>query len=396
MKPMPGLIPRFNLDYNFDDFTTGIKSIFANGEYDFSRLESIFNTNHFFFTNSGRSSLYIILKSLNLPPGSKIGVPLYSCTVVFDAIVNAGFVPCFIDIDDNYTIDPDDLQEKVEDLEAVVVIHTFGRPADMDRIMDAAGDIPIIEDCAHSLLSEYKGKITGTMGAASFFSFRSGKYISAGEGGMIVLNNGQLNDTIKREVDLLKMPSTLDEIKHSFLVYIKSALYHKPWFGVFSLPIGSLVDAKLDVMSKWGFDTYKTRKSDLKVILKKMGTFREYVEMQRRNSRFLLSELEGITSIKIPHEPPDTYCNYYLFPIVFENEERRDKASDRFRNVGIDTTKLYHTTPAIAERMYGYTGGCPNTEELAKTILTLPNYYTLTENDLIKIVDSTKRVGELL
>ena len=306
MKPIPSLIPRFNLDYDFSDFALGIKSIFTNDEYDFSQFESIFNTNNFFFTNSGRSSLYIILKSLNLPPGSKIGVPLYSCTVVFDAIVNAGFVPCFIDIDDNYTMDPDDLQEKVEDLEAVVVIHTFGRPADMDQIIVAAGGIPIIEDCAHSLLSEYKSKTTGTIGTASFFSFRSGKYLSAGEGGMIVLNNEQLNEKIKREVDLLKTPSTLDEVKHSFLVYIKSTLYHKPWFGVFSLPVGSLVDAKLDVMRKWGFNAYKARKGDLNVILKKIATFREYVEVQRRNSRFLLSELDGITSITIPHEPPDT------------------------------------------------------------------------------------------
>ena len=77
---------------------------------------------------------------------------------------------------------------------------------------------------------------------------------------------------------------------------------------------------------------------------------------------------------------------------MFETEERRDKASDRFRNVGIDTTKLYHTTPAIAGRLYGYAGDCPNTEELAKTILTIPNYYTLTQDELVDIAAKIKKL----
>ncbi|RLC74472.1 MAG: hypothetical protein DRI61_16565, partial [Chloroflexi bacterium] len=148
-----------NLDYNFKDYYNGVKTIFKNDNFDLKPLEPLFGKRTFFFTNSGRSSLYVILKALNLPKGSKIGVPLYSCTVVFDAIVKAGHVPCFIDIDfDNYTMDPYDLEEKIDDLSAVVVIHTFGRPADMDRIRKIADDKPVIEDCAHSLLSEYKGK----------------------------------------------------------------------------------------------------------------------------------------------------------------------------------------------------------------------------------------------
>ena len=154
MKPNPGLIPRFNLDYDFNDFCYAIKSTLTDSVFDLDLLYSTFGRKTFLFTNYGRSSLYAILKSLNLPPDSKIGVPLYSCTVVFDAIVNAGLTPCFIDIDDNYTMDPDDLQEKIEDLEAVVVIHTFGRPADIDKIKNISGDKPVIEDCAHSLLSE--------------------------------------------------------------------------------------------------------------------------------------------------------------------------------------------------------------------------------------------------
>jgi len=388
MKPKPGLIPRFNLDYNFKDFCYGVKSVFSGDELDLKPLESIFGEKTFLFTSYGRSSLYVILKALNLPKGSKVGVPLYSCTVVFDAIIKAGFVPCFIDIDlNNYTIDPWDLEEKIEDLSAVVVVHTFGRPADMDKIGEIAGDRPVIEDCAHSLLSEYKGRKTGTLGDASFFSLA--KYISAGGGGMIIVNNDGLTDRLQREIDALKKPSGLNNIKHSFIVYMRSFFYHKPWFGLFALPIGLSIEDKVDLMTKRSFEVAGINKNDLSVMLKKLAVFKRNVELQRKNSFFLIEELKD-TSVILPYERKETYCNYYLFPVRFDNKKERNLASDFLRDKGIDTSKLYSETPLKAKQLYGYKGDCPNTEKLADTILVIPNYYTLGQNELSKIVDNLK------
>jgi len=388
MKPKLGLIPRFNLDYNFKDFCYGVKSVFSSDEFDLKPLESIFGEKTFLFTSYGRSSLYVILKALNLPKGSKVGVPLYLCTVVFDAIIKAGHIPCFIDIDlDNYTMDTEDLEKKIGDLSAVVVVHTFGRPADMDKIGEIAGDRPVIEDCAHSLLSEYKGRKTGTLGDASFFSLA--KYISAGGGGMIIVNNNGLTDRLQREIDTLKKPSVLNNIKHSFIVYMRSFFYHKPWFGLFALPIGLSIEDKVDLMTKRSFEVAGINKNDLSVMLKKLAVFKRNVEMQRRNSFFLIEELKD-TSVILPYERKETYCNYYLFPVRFDNKKERDLASDFLRDKGIDTSKLYSETPLKAKQLYGYKGDCPNTEKLADTILVIPNYYTLGQNDLSKIVDNLK------
>lgn len=389
MKTLPNLIPRFNLDYRFEDFYYALKSIFSRKNFDLKPLKLIFGERNFFFTNYGRSSLYVILRALNLPKGSKVGVPLYSCTVVFDAIINAGYIPSFIDIDlDNYTMNTGDLAEKIDDLEAVVVIHTFGRPADMDKIKEVAGDKPIIEDCAHSLLSKYRGKLTGTIGDASFFSLS--KYISAGEGGMIIVNNSSI-DGFQKEIDLLKEPSVFNEFKHSFIVYAKSFFYHKPWFGLFALPIGLSIEDKVDIMNKRGFEVAGIRKSDLGILLKKLATFKRKVELQRKNSFFLMEELKD-TSLKLPYERKDTYCNYYLFPIRFENREERDSTSDFLMDKGVDTSKLYSETPLKAKKCYRYKGDCPNTEKLADTILTIPNYYSLKEKELLKVVESVKEV----
>lgn len=392
-KIQPNLIPRFNLDYDFYDFVFGIKSIFTSDEFDLKPLELTFGERTFLFTNYGRSSLYVILKSLNLPKDSKVGVPLYSCTVVFNAIVKAGFVPCFIDIDlDNYTMNVEDLKEKIDDLSAFVVIHTFGRPADMDKIMEIAGDKPVIEDCAHSLLSEYTGKKTGTLGTASFFSLA--KYISAGEGGMIILNNNEFEENFKREMSLLNTPSTLGEFNHSLFVYMYSFLYHKPWYGLFALSFGSYIENMVDIAGKRTFSASKIGKSDLGIFLRKLEKIREKVEMQRRNSQILLEELES-TGLKLPYERKDTWCNYFFFPILFESKEKRDNACESLRKEGVDTAKLWCMTPLAARQMYGYIGDCPNTEEFVDRILTIPNYYSLTDKDLLKVVREVKKSGEL-
>ena len=384
MRPIPSLIPRFNMDYNFKDFCYGVKSIFQNDNFDLKPLESIFGKRTFLFTNNGRSSLYVILRALNLPKGSKIGVPLYSCTVVFDAIVNAGHIPCFIDIElDNYTMDVQDLNEKIDDLSAVVVIHTYGRPADMDKIKEVAGDKPVIEDCAHSLLSEYKNQLTGTLGDAAFFSLS--KYISAGEGGMVILNNTGYKERIETEVASLAALSKLSELKHSLFVYLYSFLYHRPWYGMFAFSLGSYIESHVDIAGKRTFSVSKIGNSDLAVFIRKLATFGAKVELQRKNSQTLLKELES-TDLILPYERKNTWCNYFIFPVLFGSKEERDNAHTFLRKMGVDTAKLWCMTPSTARRFYGYKGDCPNTEDFVDRLLIIPNYYTLKNGEVSNII----------
>jgi len=379
MRPDPYLIPRFNFDYTLTDFSASIRALFREK----SNLDPLFSTfghKDFFFTNYGRTALYVILKSLHLPPKSKIGVPLYCCTVVFDAIINAGHTPRFIDINNNYTMDPEDLKSKIEDLSAVVVIHTFGRPADMDAIKKVAGRVPIIEDCSHSLLSEYKGKITGTIGDMAIFSLA--KYLSAGGGGLLIVNNRFFTEKIQEEINALQEPSVLNEILHTTTAYMRSFFYHKPWFGLFGLPAGLMLEKKVDLMTKKSSRMTAGYKTYTDITLKKLCDFRSKVEMQRKNSFFLIDKLKD-SSLVLPLEEKNTYCNYYLFPLRVNN---RDKTNEYLRRKGVDTTKLFSQTPEIAKNLYGYNGDCPNTEKIAESIITIPNHYILREKELKKIV----------
>ena len=167
--------------------------------------------------------------------------------------------------------------------------------------------------------------------------------------------------------------------------------YHKPWFGLFALPIGLSIEDKVDLMTKRSFEVAGINNNDLSLMLKKLAVFKRKVELQRNNSFFLIEQLKDSPLI-LPYEKKGTYCNYYLFPIRFDNKEERDTASDFLRDKGIDTSKLYSETPSKAKRDYGYNGDCPNTEKLADTILTIPNHYTLKERELLKVAEEGKEV----
>ncbi len=395
MKPIACMLPRFNEDYDFKDFMYSIKSTFRRGDTELALLRSIYGDRNFFFTNTGRTSLYAILNALNIPKGSNIGVPLYSCTVVFDAIIKAGCIPYFIDINlDNYTLDTEDLAKKIDTLSAIVVIHTFGRPADMDLIKEVAGDVPVIEDCAHSLLSEYKGKQTGLLGVASFFSLK--KYLSNGGGGMIILNNDEFTGEFKKEVCALDSFTAINEIKDNFITYAYSFLYHKPWFGLFTYPVGFYLRRMFDRnVGIKDFRAKKIRKTNLYLLFIKLNKFKRKVDLQRKNAFYLIGKLRD-TQLILPYEKKNTYCNYYLFPIRFDDREKRDTAYEYLHGMGIDTAKLYGETPMKAKRFYGYKEDCPNSEITADTILIIPNHYTLNDKDLMKIADSVKKMEELL
>jgi perosamine synthetase len=161
---MINLIPRYNWDYGFTDLYKACRATLAGGPTDNEagvEFEELFAQSPV-FTSSGRASLYAILQSLQIPPGSLIGMPLFCCDIVPFTIRQAGFVPRFIDINlHDYNMSSSDLISKIGELSALIVVHMFGHPADIDEIRAGAGAIPIIEDCAHSFLSQYRGQYTG-------------------------------------------------------------------------------------------------------------------------------------------------------------------------------------------------------------------------------------------
>jgi perosamine synthetase len=386
IKTKMQLIPRYNWDYSFSDYTKAFLATFRSNSVGTASLKTIFGEKPI-FTTSGRTSLYAILKSLRIPEGSQVGVPLFCCPVVFDAICQAGLKPKFIDVDlEDYNLCAEDLDRKKDSLSAVLVVHMFGHPADIDSIATVAGKLPIIEDCAQSLFSTYKGKYTGFLSTASFFSFRSGKYVSAGEGSAIFTRNPYLHSEIEDFVDTFDKFGTLEETIHCTATYIKSTLYNRPWYGLIGYPVGMLVDRKLNVTAKTGFKLMKIAKSDLKIIDERLQTFFDKIRMQRENALYLLKNLR-MANVTLPREKTDCWSNYYQFAIRFESREERNRMAEYLFSKGIDTAQYLDDVIHAAKDNHHYSGDCPTAEYCSQTINIIPNHYTLSQIDMDRITD---------
>lgn len=389
------LIPRYNWDYNFIDLYKGINSIFTDKVEIDEIFEKIFGEKPI-FTNSGRASLYAILKSLNIPSGSFVGVPLFCCPVVFDVIKKADLTPKFIDINlDDYNISPEDLSKKISSISAVIVVHMFGNPADMDSIKNICKNVPIIEDCAQSLFTKYKGKYTGFHSIASFYSFRSGKYISAGEGSAIFCKDSYQRSFLEKIVKSFDEKGMVNELVHCSTTYIKSFFYKKPWYGIIGRPIGKLLDKKLNLTAKDGFECGKIKKSDLGVIEGKIKNFKEKIDKQRENAKILLKKI-NLSEAILPIEKEGCLSNYYQFPIRFKSTAHRDFTSDYLLKKGIDSAKYLDELIDLVKNKYEYVGDCPNAELASKTVLVIPHYYTLSKKELIYIGDTLNAIEHLL
>jgi perosamine synthetase len=380
------LIPRNNWDYGFKALCGALEGINKNAS-------QAPNTGNFFrqnpiWTNTGRTSLYAILKALELPSGAKVGVPLFCCSVVFNAICQAGLSPCYIDSNMNdFNISVEDLRKKRAGLAAVVTVHMFGNPCDMDAIITVADTIPVIEDCAQSIFSTYKGKPTGLLSTASFFSFRCGKYISAGEGSAILCRELELQKKIEQVVNSFESWSTPKMFINALSTYVKATLYNRPWYGLIGYPIGMRLDKKMNLTAKDGFETGKIASTHLALVDARIAHFQEKINIQREHAHVLLKAIVP-DHFGLPSEGKDCSRNWFQFPLRFQNTKQRDGMADYLLNQGIDTAKYLDNIADEARANYGYAGDCPNAELLSETVLLVPIHYNLSTDDIEHIARS--------
>lgn len=142
--------------------------------------------------NSGTSTLHAALLAVGVKRGDKVIVPALGPIMTSAAVVHAGAVPVFADVQEStFNIDPEDVALKMTpDVKAIIGVHLYGLPCDMDALQSFG--VPVIEDCAQALLATYKGKYAGTIGAFGSFSFENSKHISCGEGGMLITDDESL------------------------------------------------------------------------------------------------------------------------------------------------------------------------------------------------------------
>ncbi len=333
---------------------------------------------------SGRAALLACLRALPLPPKARIGVPLYCCPVVFEAISAAGCVPVFLDIDPaTFCLSPEHLRARRHELDALVAVHMFGNLCDIPGMQAAAPGLPIIEDCAQALGTKLDSRPAGTLGTAAIFSFRSGKYLSVGEGGAAFSPDKLLLERIREVIASFPTHSLLNEIKHVFVCYLKSLLRSQPLYGLFGYKLWQRRNSTSAETAQNPVAGGKIHKSDAAMISSRLSRLDSQIARQRANFDHLLG-IVGLSPIS-PVEPDHAFYNRYLLPLLFRTPDERDSVADFLLSQGVDTMKYLKGTVKMARSHFGYQNDCPHAEELIDRVLVVPNYHRLKPSELDKV-----------
>jgi dTDP-4-amino-4,6-dideoxygalactose transaminase len=260
----------------------------------------------------------------------------------------------------------------------------FGNLCDMSRLQVAAQGKPIIEDCAQSIGSKIGDRMAGTFGTIAFFSFRSGKYLSVGEGGALFSSHLDVQSRLTNLIADMPTPSFAEELEHVAVTYIRSMLRGKPLYGMVGYPLWRIYNTSVDFSAKTPIILSQIYKTDLVLTRNRLGLLESAIKRQRANAD-IYSRLLRVDPEMLCSEETGTFYNRYLYPIVFPSTKSRNYIAAYLHGRGIDSSKPYKDIAEIAATHYGYSGDCPDSEEIANRILVIPSYQSLGKEDVQRI-----------
>lgn len=351
--------------------------------------------------NSGRAALYALLKGFDIGKDDEVILQAFTCVAVPNAILAAGAVPIYVDINRSLTINIEYLQKSITSkTKAIIVQHTFGIPANMKDIMKISKEknIPVIEDCAHIIGGQINNKELGTYGIASVFSFGRDKAFSSVSGGIAITNNEQLAHKVRVYQRQLTYPT---------LRWLLAQLFHPiafslilPLYNFFSL--GKILLVLLQKMHLLTFPILPSEKQGemSEVFVKKMPNslaalalfqlkkIKEFNSKREENTAYYISELQKSKYIL----PFITAFPLLRFPVI---AEKRDEIVNVLKQRGIHIGKWYSEVidpkGVDLKKIHYARGSCPYAEYVSKHILNLPTYPYLEKDQIKKILTVLKK-----
>lgn len=301
--------------------------------------------------NSGLDSLVLAIRALGIRPGDEVIVQANTYIATVLGITENGATPVFAEPDGYYGIDPEKIEEAITPrTRAILPVHLYGQPCDMDKIQEIGKihGIPVIEDCAQSHGASFRGKMTGNFGSIGCFSFFPTKNLGAfGDGGAIVTNHKELAEKMM----MLRNYGSRSKYNHEI----------------------TGVNSRLDEMQA----------ALLRVKLKYLENI---LEERKQIAEFYLRGIDN-PLVELPRVRPGARHTWHLFVI---QTPKRDDLRKHLAEQGIGTSIHYPIPPHLSEA-YGYLGykrgSFPKTEGLADSILSLPMYNGMTEEEMGYVVD---------
>ena len=314
-------------------------------------------------TTSGTTALHLALESLNIKKGDEVIIPASTIIATAFAVLYCGATPVLVDAEqETWNTNVDQVEEKITNrTKAILPVHIYGHPCDMDPIMKLARerDLYVVEDAAEAHGAEYKGRKAGGIGDVGCFSFYANKIITTGEGGMVVTNDEEIAERAKSLRNLC--------FPKEKRVYLHSGVGYNYRMTNIQAAIGLAQFEKID----------------------------ELAEMRRRNAHLYNECLKDIEGITLPVEKEWAKNVYWMYSILIEDEFgiTRDELMMELEKRGIETRTFFipmHEQP-VFQKMGLFKGErYPVAEELARKGMYLPSSSGLKEEEIGYISDSIK------
>jgi perosamine synthetase len=304
---------------------------------------------------NGTVALHLALASLGLGPGDEVILPAFTMIATINAVAYTGATPVLVDAEpETWNLDPALLEAKITPrTRAILVVHIYGHPADMDAILAIAKarGLSVVEDAAEAHGAKYRGRPVGSLGDVATFSFYANKILTTGEGGMVLARDAELAATARRLRDHAFSPE-----RH---------FWHR-------------------------YRGFNYRMTNLQAALGLGQTERlpELVGIRRRNARLYLDGLRDIPGLQLPAERPDVFNVYWMFGVVVRPDfpMNRDALRAFLAARGIETRTFFipmHYQPAWHAAFKGQR--YPVSEALGRCGFYLPSGPCLTEDEIVYI-----------
>jgi len=312
---------------------------------------------------NGTMALDAALKALKIGPGDEVITSAFSFIASSNCVLYQGAKPVFADIDlRSFNIDASDVAEKITArTRAIIPVHLFGQPAEMDALKDLAEDheIALVEDAAQAHGAEYKGQKVGGLGDVGCFSFYATKNMSTGEGGMITTNNSEL----ARRARLIRDHGQTEKYRHVVLGY-----------------------------------NYRMTEMCAAVGLVQLRKLEGFIKRRRENAELLTMGIKKITGLTPPYVKNDVRHVFYQYAVRVEDDYpmKRNELARNLTKKGVGVA-VHYPVPIYEQPFYKTLGYgqvvCSAVEEVCKRILSLPVHPSVSNEDIAYTVDVLQKIS---